>query len=103
MAETRAWLVFLGPGEHPSAGVVVDTLARAGVSTRPFDPAVPTGPGIVFFTEVTAGLTEFLRGASQGGRERILAVAAAPAALPTSTAWALLRDGAADVLASGPV
>ncbi|HLL81067.1 MAG TPA: sigma 54-interacting transcriptional regulator, partial [Longimicrobium sp.] len=76
-------------------------LAAAGLTPSPRDRDEPEGPGIVAFREVSDGLCECIHEASRGGGERVLAVAASPAALADGAGWRLLRAGASDVLARG--
>ena len=81
------------------ARAMLEALGRAGVSTQALNGAPPCGPGLLFFTEVTAPLCEFVRAASRHGLERLLAVSLSPAATAGGGAWRLLREGAADVFA----
>ena len=95
----RAWLHFHGTDGHRAARHAATALAAAGLQTRPLDGQAPTGPGLVFFDAVSDGLCDFLREASQDGRERVLAVATASTVLGTAACWHLLESGAADVFA----
>ena len=81
------------------ARAMLEALGRAGVSTQALNGAPPCGPGLLFFTEVTAPLCEFVRAASRHGLERLLAISLSPAATAGGGAWRLLREGAADVFA----
>lgn len=75
------------------------TLARCAIHLVPLGADDPSGPGIVFFDEISLELTDFLRQASRNGLERVLAIADSLVALRTDGAWTLLRAGASDVFA----
>jgi transcriptional regulator with GAF, ATPase, and Fis domain len=98
LAQINIWLDFAGGVDVPSAEIA-EALTRAGLGVRLADPAVPGGPGVLFFGEVTSPLYEGIRRASRNGLERVLAVAATGAALARGECWRLLQAGAADLLA----
>src|SRR5262249_13845952 len=94
----RAWLYFLDRGDGLPEIVLADSLARAAVHTHSLDPDRPGGPGIVVFGESTPRLCEFLREVSNGGLDRVLALAISRVALEGDNSWRLLQAGASDVL-----
>jgi transcriptional regulator with GAF, ATPase, and Fis domain len=77
----------------------VESLARSGLSLRQGEPEAASGPGILFFDEITARLLMELRDLSRGGIERVLAVAVSRSALPEPSGWLLLQHGASDAFA----
>ena len=99
MGGLRAWIHTLVPREHPVTTGLVDQLARAGVTSTQFNFNPESGPGIVLFDEPSPLLCDFLRDASQKGRECVVAVATNRAALTSVVSWRLLQAGAADVFA----
>jgi transcriptional regulator with GAF, ATPase, and Fis domain len=92
------WFHGFGAVETFSADPLARGLAGAGWSPYPLNGEGPRGPGVVVFDEVTDDLCAFVREASGGGAERVLAVAAEPRALADGGAWRLVREGASDVL-----
>jgi transcriptional regulator with GAF, ATPase, and Fis domain len=78
---------------------VVGSLAAIGLSLDASTGAIPAGPGLVLFDEVTEALRDFVRRAGDAGMSRLLALAASPSALDGRKAWDLVDCGAADVLA----
>jgi transcriptional regulator with GAF, ATPase, and Fis domain len=88
------WFHGFGAVETFSADPLARGLAGAGWSPYPLNGEGPRGPGVVVFDEVTDDLCAFVREASGGGAERVLAVAAEPRALADGGAWRLVREGA---------
>lgn len=96
---TRVWYHVFGWGDDRAASAIVELLANAGLSTQPFDPRSPGGPGVILFDENTQSLRDFIRETSRDGLERMLAVAVSPAVLEGDSVWLLLKAGASDVIA----
>jgi transcriptional regulator with GAF, ATPase, and Fis domain len=98
MSIITVWHHFFQP-DHPfSPDPVLRALAAAGVVTRELEAEEVAGPGLVFFHEVTPRLCAFIRDASRGGVERLLAIALSDRAMADEAAWRVLRAGASDVL-----
>lgn len=55
------------------------------------------GPGILCFSRLDDCLCDIVRSASNGGRQRIIALAASDMALDQNTVWQILEAGASDV------
>lgn len=92
----RIWLqFFVNNGKFKIS--IVEALTQAGVDIYELDPDVPSSPGIVFFSEVTQQLCNFIRDVSRSGHEWVLAVAISDC-LPGTYAWHLLNAGAADLI-----
>lgn len=98
MASAPLWFHGFGVAEPFASDPLARGLAAAGLSLFPLDGDGPHGPGIVVFGKVSDELCAFVREASGGAAERVLAVAANPEALADGAAWRLLRAGASDVL-----
>lgn len=90
------WHCFIG--QKPSSAIL-EALSQANLPLFACAAPATSGPGIVFFDEITNQLFELLRAASRRGLERVLAVALKRADLKTTGAWRLLQAGAADVFA----
>ena len=91
------WIHFLDHCQPQFRQIVGEALTQAGLDCHPtIDPAVPTGPGMVFFDTITKSLFDFLHEVSRNGIERVLAVSISSSALPGGTAWELLQAGASD-------
>ena len=98
MGIAPAWSHIV-PGDRPiDVGPVLAALARAGVRCFNAKLDALSGAGIVFFDELETRLIEFVRTASRGGVERVLAVAVGDQPLPVRSTWALLSAGASDVI-----
>jgi transcriptional regulator with GAF, ATPase, and Fis domain len=95
----RLWFHPFDTGVPVTADPAARELARAGLSPAPLDGDGPEGAGIVRFREVSDGLCDWVREASRGGAQRVLALAESRAALADGAGWRLLDAGAADVLA----
>jgi transcriptional regulator with GAF, ATPase, and Fis domain len=95
----KIWRRFLC--QRPQSAIL-DALMRVNISTEACE-SVPQngslGPGIIFFDEINAELTDLLRKASRGGMERVLAIALTRADLKAASVWSLLKIGASDVFA----
>jgi transcriptional regulator with GAF, ATPase, and Fis domain len=74
-------------------------LGNAGVTATCDHEARISCPALIYFTDTSAELLVTVRAVSNGGAERVLAVAG-PDAVPTDDlAWQLVHAGASDVLA----
>jgi transcriptional regulator with GAF, ATPase, and Fis domain len=93
---SMAWCVEFGRDRLQGGGPEVEALRRAGLSVHSREPGA-SGPGLVFFDEVSDALCAFLGEATRTGDARVLAVARAGS--PPSAGWRLVHAGAADVLA----
>jgi hypothetical protein len=98
MERVQAWHHLFGECAFVAGDAAPGALVAAGVRTRSYGEGA-AGPGIVFLDEVSEALCGFVCEASQGGRERLLAVAGSRAALTRHGAWRLLRAGASDAFA----
>jgi transcriptional regulator with GAF, ATPase, and Fis domain len=99
MRKRRAWYEFSEGLELPGGTDLVAALRSAGGIELHRRDQDSSGPGIVFFDRITAALRDFLREASRGGAERVLAVASRGGTLRDASAWELLDAGASDVIA----
>jgi transcriptional regulator with GAF, ATPase, and Fis domain len=86
-------------GEALPEKSILDALSRAGAGSYAVDMSEPSGPGVLFFDQITQRLCHFLREASRRGLERVLAIALSHSALAERGAWQLLQAGASDVFA----
>jgi transcriptional regulator with GAF, ATPase, and Fis domain len=91
------WYHFFGVDGSRAVGPFHEALAGAGFKLVPHDPQDIHGFGVVFFSEPTEEVCEFLVRASRRGLYRVVAIGAGHAATPED-AWRLLRSGASDVL-----
>jgi transcriptional regulator with GAF, ATPase, and Fis domain len=96
MSARLAWYEAFG---RAPAKDLVDELRSAGIAVRPRPLGAPTGPGIVFFDQVTPEVAEFVSETSLGSVERLLGVALRMQALEDGSAWQLLALGASDLIA----
>lgn len=69
----KAWVHCVGPDRDGTEKEIVSFLAENGVEIRNFDPYVIRDYGVLLFGEFSVELCDFLREASPGCRERILA------------------------------
>lgn len=92
----KAWVHCVGPDREGTEKEIVSFLAENGVEIRNFDPYLIRDYGVLLFREFSVELCDFLREASPGCRERILAGSCAQ--LSAEHAWKLMQAGAADVL-----
>ncbi|HEX9374705.1 MAG TPA: sigma 54-interacting transcriptional regulator [Actinomycetota bacterium] len=74
-------------------------LRAAGLEVDASATSDPAAPGIVFFAESSQRLHEVISDSSRGGMVRVLAVALPGHVLSAGTAWALVQEGASDVIA----
>jgi transcriptional regulator with GAF, ATPase, and Fis domain len=93
-----AWHETFNISDASLAAERIETLRSEGVELHAGHAHHQIGPGIVFFDVITPELIEFLRVASDGGSERVLAVASHGNALGDHAAWALLEAGASDFI-----
>ena len=96
---TRIWLQFIGGHKLPTKNAVCEVLSNAGLVPCERDQEKGSGPGIIFFEEVTPSLDGRVRELSRNGLVRIFAVAVRGDCLSAPNAWALLQAGASDVFA----
>jgi transcriptional regulator with GAF, ATPase, and Fis domain len=95
----QVWLYVWGGGSIPCEYDLKHSFAQINMATSPLDRSRPSGPGVLFFDEITDQLCEFLKDTSRNSRERVLAIALASSALAEKGAWRLLKAGACDVFA----
>jgi transcriptional regulator with GAF, ATPase, and Fis domain len=93
------WHAVVFAGAASASAPMVEALVHAGLDVSAFDPARPSGPGIVFFDRLTTNLCDWLQDVTDRGRERVLAVAMWGTSLGSRGVWTLLDAGASDVLA----
>lgn len=95
----RAWLHFFGKNDVQTKNAINDALSHVGINIYALDLDAPSGPGMLFFDQITQQLCDFLQEVGRNGLERVLAVAVSDSALPGEHAWRLLQAGASDVFA----
>jgi transcriptional regulator with GAF, ATPase, and Fis domain len=98
MGIATAWTHVVCRNRPIEIGPVLGALAPAGVRCFKAPIDALSGTGIVFFDEPGPQLIDFVRTASRGGVERVLAVAVGEDALPARATWTLLSAGASDVI-----
>ncbi|HEY7771494.1 sigma-54 factor interaction domain-containing protein, partial [Longimicrobium sp.] len=91
--------VFGAIPDSPRCRELLGAMAAGGLSMVPWSEDEAGGPGVVLFDEVSEGLCDFVREASQGGYGRVLAVGTSGAAMANGQGWTLLRAGASDAFA----
>lgn len=94
----RAWYRFSG-GSDAQKNAITEVLVHVGIDVYALDSDMPSGPGMLFFEQITQQLCDFLQEVSRNGLERVLAVAVSDSVLPSEHAWRLLQAGASDVFA----
>lgn len=77
-------------------------LRAVGIMAERLNLDKPSGVGLVFFSEVTVALCNFIQTCSRNGLDRVLAIATS-STLANEQAWRLLQAGAADVLTWEPL
>jgi len=92
------WLDLLHAGPRIGAAEVGGVLERAGIAVDSRCPDRPCTAGLLFFDRASPAVQGSLRGLSDGGRVRVLAIAAPGAERRPDDAWRLLEAGASDVL-----
>lgn len=95
----KIWVRFFGGSSTLNKNDCLESLKKEG-DIDPYellDSGFPTGPGMVFFSEATDALYDFVREASHRGHERVLAMTDSCHALDDTIAWRLLHSGASDV------
>jgi len=95
----KLWHYFFGQQDARLKNEVLESLKRGGVSTDLLGPHAASGPGVLFFSEMSEALGESLRRLSRDGLQRVLAIAVSPHAVTGGCAWRLLQAGASDVFA----
>ncbi|MCI0640223.1 MAG: sigma-54 dependent transcriptional regulator [Gemmataceae bacterium] len=96
--QASAWLDSWSHGRNQPPEEMMRELIEAGVELSPRTGPLAPGPGLLIFDTLSAPLLEFVREASCGGVQRILAIAEEVAPLAEADCWTLLDAGAADVL-----
>lgn len=96
----RLWLA--GEPAPPTREWLVTELTRAGLTFEADRPRSEAGSlpaaWVLAFGQLTGEVLDEVRVASAWGRNRVLAIALAEAALTNSDMWSLLRSGASDVV-----
>jgi transcriptional regulator with GAF, ATPase, and Fis domain len=98
MSEISVWHHFAGQVGATQKRSILNSLTNVGILTHALASARPSGPGILFFDQVTEHLREFVHDASHGGLQRILCVAVSRCESGCAGAWQLRKAGASDVL-----
>ena len=94
----RVWLrTFVRDRDDARRSLTV-ALSAVGIDlTNPDEDA--TGPGIVYFEQPSDEVMEAIRELSDGGVERVMAVAATPDCFRGPVPWQMLQVGASDAFA----
>lgn len=93
------WYHFHGQNETLLKSRVIEELKVVGLDTCPFAPERASGPGVLFFEEITPQLCDFLCDASCRGTYRVLGIAINSHPSSDESFWHLLKSGASDVFA----
>ncbi len=93
------WYHFHGQNETLFKSRVISKLEDAGLSTRQLTPEKASGPGVLFFKEITPQLCDFLCNISCRGTDRVLGIAVCNTSSSYEGFWHLLKSGASDVFA----
>jgi transcriptional regulator with GAF, ATPase, and Fis domain len=76
---------------------IITALRAAGIEITSADSRqVTEGPGILLFDRAGDAVCDVVHGLSEGGRERLVAIATRRSALPADQGWRLIRAGASD-------
>ena len=95
----QPWIRFWRSTSALDHASILDTLSRNGVvPLNDVDAASSDAGGIVCFAGIDPELSDFIREASEQGKKRVLAVPMPGITVDSTSAWRLLRAGAADVL-----
>src|SRR4029450_2123724 len=94
----RTWLSCFSSQTEWSRPDLAVALNGLGIDVEALNPDTPGGPGVLFFTQVSAPLCDFLRADSRHAPVQLPAAPAGGPALAGGDAWRLLHAGAADVL-----
>lgn len=92
-------LLALGEAASQARHRFLDSLSDVGVEVCSVETPPPACTACVLFDDPSSAVCARVCELSHGGRDRVLAVAAAAGELPSSAVWRLLHAGANDVLA----
>jgi transcriptional regulator with GAF, ATPase, and Fis domain len=97
---SRVWCHVLADSNAAETHAIVAALRAAGIDiTSPEAGALSGGPGILLFQRPTEHVSDAVHELTQGGRERLVAIATKASALPNDQAWRLICAGASDTFA----
>jgi transcriptional regulator with GAF, ATPase, and Fis domain len=97
MCAATPWYAIVGV-DGSRALEPIAALRAQGLHLEPRPHTSSQGPGVVLFGCCSPELRSFVHEASDGGLERVLAVALDPKAIHVDAAWELLAAGASDVI-----
>ena len=95
---TSAWCHFTEQINKATQKAITGALQEAGITPVAAGGRTTSGPGLVFVSDVNEEICGFLRDASRGGLERVLAVALSRSVGAGGGVWRLVQAGASDVL-----
>jgi transcriptional regulator with GAF, ATPase, and Fis domain len=98
MRNVSCWLHAVDGASAPRRDDLTKSLAKRGVKVEPRDSDALGNFGVCTFGANTTEITDFLRRATKGGEDRVIAVADPCGSLDTGGCWRLLQAGASDVL-----
>jgi len=98
MQNVSCWLHTVNGASEPRQGDLTKSLAKRGVKVEPLQSGTLTHFGVCTFCINTPELRGFLRHATRGGEDRVIAVADPRGSLGGQACWDLLQAGASDVL-----
>ena len=98
MQNVSCWLHAVNGASEPRQGDLTKSLAKRGVKVEPLQSGTLTHFGVCTFCINTPELRGFLRHATRGGEDRVIAVADSRGSLGGQACWDLLQAGASDVL-----
>jgi transcriptional regulator with GAF, ATPase, and Fis domain len=95
------WCHILADGNAAETYAIIAALRAAGIDVAPPSDAAKAsgGPGILLFSQTGEHVCNAAHELTDGGRQRLLAVATRPSELANDAAWRLLRAGASDAFA----
>lgn len=91
------WCEFLGPLDHQHRNGVLRALRLASPPGLTITDDARDGAGIVFFSEVSPALIDYLRDTTTDRLSRVAAIASSESIMSQVNAWELLHTGASDV------
>lgn len=97
MIKTTLWIKKLCQSSI-DLHLIVNKLQAEGLRAREPLLEFPSGPGILFFDEITKALLFFLESVCCRGIDRILAVCLNPSCLKNGLTWKLLDMGVSDII-----
>jgi transcriptional regulator with GAF, ATPase, and Fis domain len=98
MQNVSCWLHAVNGASEPRQDDLTKSLAKRGVKVEPLQSCTLTHFGVCTFCNNTPELRGFLRHATRGGEDRVIAVADPRGSLGGRACWDLLQAGASDVL-----